>query len=187
MSDAIAGDDAHGGKLADLAGDLGAVIDGGVIGEASARNDRGAARDDNAHGIGQGGVDGIEQNGGRGLRAVAAATGFSLPRFASAAEKPNSVFNGVRIGCITYSYRSMAKTAEETLKALGLTYRVKLLATGDTGFCARMTYDLEVWAPGCQEWLEVSSILSLRSPPLCTSFSRQREIEMFSHKRNAFL
>ena len=50
--------------------------------------------------------------------AVAAATGLSLPRFASAADKPNSVFNGVRIGCITYSYRSMAKTAEETLKAL---------------------------------------------------------------------
>ncbi len=50
--------------------------------------------------------------------AVAAATSFTLPRFASAADKPNSVFNGVRIGCITYSYRSMAKTAEETLKAL---------------------------------------------------------------------
>jgi hypothetical protein len=50
--------------------------------------------------------------------AVAAATGLTLPRFASAADKPNSVFNGVRIGCITYSYRSMAKTAEETLKAL---------------------------------------------------------------------
>ena len=49
---------------------------------------------------------------------LAAATGFSLPRFASAAEKPNSVFGGVRVGCITYSYRSMAKTAEETLKAL---------------------------------------------------------------------
>jgi hypothetical protein len=50
--------------------------------------------------------------------AVAAATGLTLPRLASAADKPNSVFNGVRIGCITYSYRSMAKTAEETLKAL---------------------------------------------------------------------
>jgi hypothetical protein len=50
--------------------------------------------------------------------AVAAATGLTLPRFASAAAKPNSVFNGVRIGCITYSYRSMAKTAEETLQAL---------------------------------------------------------------------
>ena len=50
--------------------------------------------------------------------AIAAATGLTLPRFASAADKHNSVFNGVRIGCITYSYRSMAKTAEETLKAL---------------------------------------------------------------------
>lgn len=50
--------------------------------------------------------------------AVTAATGFTHPRLAPAAEKPNSVFNGVRIGCITYSYRSMAKTAEETLNAL---------------------------------------------------------------------
>jgi len=50
--------------------------------------------------------------------AVAAAAGFTLPRLASAAAKPNSVFNGVHIGCITYSYRSMAKTAQETLQAL---------------------------------------------------------------------
>lgn len=49
---------------------------------------------------------------------IATATSLALSRFASAADKPNSVFNGVRIGCITYSYRSMAKTAEETLKAL---------------------------------------------------------------------
>src|SRR6188508_2852144 len=50
--------------------------------------------------------------------AAAAAACLALPRGAFAAAKPNSVFNGVRIGCITYSYRSMAKTAEETLKAL---------------------------------------------------------------------
>ena len=50
--------------------------------------------------------------------AIATVAGLTLPRRASAADKPNSVFNGVRIGCITYSYRSMAKTAEETLKAL---------------------------------------------------------------------
>ena len=49
---------------------------------------------------------------------VALAAGFALPRIATAAHKPNSVFHGVRIGCITYSYRSMANTAEETLKAL---------------------------------------------------------------------
>jgi sugar phosphate isomerase/epimerase len=49
---------------------------------------------------------------------AAAAASLALPRRALAAAKPNSVFNGVRIGCITYSYRSMANTAEETLKAL---------------------------------------------------------------------
>ncbi len=52
--------------------------------------------------------------------AAALAAYFALPRYASAAEssKPCSVFNGVRIGTITYSYRGAANTAEETLKAL---------------------------------------------------------------------
>jgi seryl-tRNA synthetase len=48
--------------------------------------------------------------------------------------------------------------AEATCVGLGLTYRVKQLCTGDIGFGATMTYDIEVWAPGLQEWLEVSSI-----------------------------
>ena len=52
----------------------------------------------------------------------------------------------------------MLADAEETLQQLGLTYRVKLLAAGDTSITAHMTYDLEVWAPGCKEWLEVSSV-----------------------------
>ncbi len=47
--------------------------------------------------------------------------------------------------------------AEETCRRLGLAYRVKLLATGDLGFAATKTYDIEVWAPGQGEWLEVSS------------------------------
>jgi len=52
--------------------------------------------------------------------AAALAACLALPRYASAAEstKPCSVFNGVRIGTITYSYRGVANTAEETLKAL---------------------------------------------------------------------
>src|SRR4051794_28093881 len=41
-----------------------------------------------------------------------------LPRGAAAADKPNSVFGGVRIGCITYSYRGEISSAEDTLKAL---------------------------------------------------------------------
>lgn len=52
--------------------------------------------------------------------AAALAAGLALPRHVVAAEsaKPNSVINGVRIGCISYSYRSMATSAEDTLKAL---------------------------------------------------------------------
>jgi seryl-tRNA synthetase len=48
--------------------------------------------------------------------------------------------------------------AEEPLKRLGLRYRVKELATGDTGNGAARCYDLEAWAPGSKEWLEVSSV-----------------------------
>ena len=49
------------------------------------------------------------------------------------------------------------RQAEELLEALGLRYRRLLLATGDLGFSSAMTYDLEVWAPGVEQWLEVSS------------------------------
>ena len=55
-------------------------------------------------------------------------------------------------------HQKMLKDAEETCAGLGLTYRVKQLCSGDIGFGATMTYDLEVWAPGCDEWLEVSSV-----------------------------
>jgi seryl-tRNA synthetase len=43
------------------------------------------------------------------------------------------------------------------LRGLGLVYRVKELCTGDLGITAVKSYDLDVWAPGCQEWLEVST------------------------------
>ncbi len=47
--------------------------------------------------------------------------------------------------------------AETVLQRLELPYRVLLLAAGDTGFASSKTYDLEVWSPGTQKWLEVSS------------------------------
>ena len=47
--------------------------------------------------------------------------------------------------------------AESMLQRLGIPYRVKLLAAGDTGFSSAKTYDLEAWAPGVGAWLEVSS------------------------------
>jgi len=47
--------------------------------------------------------------------------------------------------------------AEEVLQKLGLPYRVVQLCTGDLGFASCKTFDIEAWAPGCGEWLEVSS------------------------------
>jgi seryl-tRNA synthetase len=47
--------------------------------------------------------------------------------------------------------------AEKVLQALGLHYRVIQLCTGDMGFASAMTYDIEVWAPGQGQYLEVSS------------------------------
>lgn len=51
----------------------------------------------------------------------------------------------------------LLKDAEEVLQLLGLNYRVKLLATQDLSFSASKCYDLEVYAPGVDRWLEVSS------------------------------
>ncbi|MGP8238020.1 MAG: aminoacyl--tRNA ligase-related protein, partial [Limisphaerales bacterium] len=47
--------------------------------------------------------------------------------------------------------------AERVLQRLGLHYRVIQLCTGDMGFASALTYDLEVWAPGQGQYLEVSS------------------------------
>jgi seryl-tRNA synthetase len=56
---------------------------------------------------------------------------------------------------------NMVADACATCEQLGLTYRVLLQSTGDLGFGSHKTYDVEVWAPGCQEWLEVSSISNI--------------------------
>jgi seryl-tRNA synthetase len=56
------------------------------------------------------------------------------------------------------AFEKMVADAEQTCAELGLTYRVLQLCTGDLGFGSAITYDLEVWAPGCGEWLEVSSV-----------------------------
>jgi seryl-tRNA synthetase len=56
------------------------------------------------------------------------------------------------------AFEKMVADAEQTCAELGFTYRVLQLCTGDLGFGSAITYDIEVWAPGCGEWLEVSSI-----------------------------
>ncbi len=51
----------------------------------------------------------------------------------------------------------MTGCAEEVLRRLGLAYRVMMLSTGDLGFGARKTHDLEVWLPGQDAYREISS------------------------------
>ncbi len=51
----------------------------------------------------------------------------------------------------------MVKDASEVCEKLGLPYRIVQLCSGDLGFAATKSYDIESWAPGCEEWLEVSS------------------------------
>jgi seryl-tRNA synthetase len=51
----------------------------------------------------------------------------------------------------------LTNDAEEVLKRLGLHYRVVVLCTGDMGFAASKTYDLEVWLPGQERYREISS------------------------------
>ena len=58
--------------------------------------------------------------------------------------------------------------AEEVCRRLGFSWRVLELCTGDMGFAAARTYDIEVWAAGCREWLEVSSCSN------CTDFQARR-------------
>jgi seryl-tRNA synthetase len=62
----------------------------------------------------------------------------------------------------------MTHDAEDICQKLGLTYRIRVLCTGSIGFGSARSYDIEVWAPGCQEWLEVSSCST------CTDFQARR-------------
>ncbi len=55
-------------------------------------------------------------------------------------------------------HEKMVEDVEKVLKELNIPYRVVLLCTGDMGFGASKTYDIEVWAPGQKAWLEASSI-----------------------------
>jgi seryl-tRNA synthetase len=52
--------------------------------------------------------------------------------------------------------------AEDICRRLGLAHRVVQMCTGDLSFVAAMKFDVEVWAPGCAEWLEVSSCSNFR-------------------------
>ncbi len=57
---------------------------------------------------------------------------------------------------------SLVDNAEDVCRRLGIPHRVVQMCTGDLSFVAAIKYDVEVWAPGCQEWLEVSSCSNFR-------------------------
>ena len=56
----------------------------------------------------------------------------------------------------------LTERAEVLLQRLGLAYRVLLMSTREMGFVQARKYDLEVWAPGAERWLEVSSVSNFR-------------------------
>lgn len=62
----------------------------------------------------------------------------------------------------------MKQEAIDICEALGFSYRVLELATGDISYASVKTYDIEIWAAGCGEWLEVSSASN------CTDFQARR-------------
>jgi seryl-tRNA synthetase len=63
---------------------------------------------------------------------------------------------------------SLVEDALDICARLGIPYRLVQMCTGDLGFTAAKKYDIELWAPGCQEWLEVSSLSN------CEAFQARR-------------
>ena len=62
----------------------------------------------------------------------------------------------------------LVRDAEDVCEKLGIPHRVLELCSGDLGFAASKSYDVEMWGPGTEEWLEVSSCSN------CTDFQSRR-------------
>ncbi len=75
-------------------------------------------------------------------------------------------------------HERMTSCAEAVLKRLGLAYRVIVLSTGDMGFGAQKTYDLEVWLPGQKAFREISSC------SVCGDFQARRMQARFKGKND---
>ena len=88
-------------------------------------------------------------------------------------------FEKVEMVSITHPHHSeaeqqrMTACAEEVLKRLELPYRVVVLSSGDTGFGARRTFDIEVWLPGQDTYREISSCST------CGDFQARRMMARF--------
>ena len=75
--------------------------------------------------------------------------------------------------------QALVEDAEAVCRALGIPHRVLQLCTGDLGFNAAKSYDIEMWAPGCGEWLEVSSCSN------CIDFQARRANIRFRREKGA--
>ena len=74
---------------------------------------------------------------------------------------------------------SLTKDAETMCRGLGIPFRRVAICTGDLGFTTTKTYDLEMWSPGCGEWLEVSSCSN------CETFQARRARIRYRPERGA--
>jgi seryl-tRNA synthetase len=74
---------------------------------------------------------------------------------------------------------AMLDDALDVCRALALPYRVVEICTADLGFNAAKTYDIETWAPGAGEWLEISSVSN------CTDFQARRANIRFRREAGA--
>jgi seryl-tRNA synthetase len=74
---------------------------------------------------------------------------------------------------------NMLANATDVITALGLTYRIVLLAAGDISFSAAKCYDIEIYAPGADKWLEVSSVSN------CEDFQSRRASIRFRREQGA--
>ncbi|MGD1996669.1 MAG: serine--tRNA ligase [Anaerolineae bacterium] len=80
------------------------------------------------------------------------------------------------------SYEALEEMLEHALvicRRLEIPHRVREICTGDLGFTVAKTYDIEMWAPGCEEWLEVSSLSN------CEDFQARRANVRFRPERGA--
>jgi len=74
-------------------------------------------------------------------------------------------------------FEDLLKDAEESVKLLGLPYRIMLLCTSDMTFASAKTYDIEVYALGMREWLEVSSVSIYEQYQSRRTNTRYRKLE----------
>lgn len=112
------------------------------------------------------------------LRYVAYSPCFRREKMSAGADtrgiKRGHQFDKVELYKLTVPERSddelerLVADAETICRKLDIPHRVVQLCTGDLGFAACKTYDIEVWAPGCGEWLEVSSCSN------CSDFQARR-------------